>query len=96
MAIDEKTVRKVARLSRLALPEDRVAAMAEELNAILAWVEQLNEVDVTGVEPMTSAVPGAALPMRDDVVTDGNAPARVLKNAPRSEDGFFVVPKVVE
>lgn len=96
MAIDEKTVRKVAKLSRLALPEDRVAPMAQELSAILAWIEQLNEVDVEGVEPMTSAVEGAALPMREDVVTDGNNPPRVLKNAPRSEDGFFVVPKVVE
>ncbi|MGE3142874.1 MAG: Asp-tRNA(Asn)/Glu-tRNA(Gln) amidotransferase subunit GatC [Hyphomonadaceae bacterium] len=96
MAIDENTVRKVARLSRLALPEARVAAMAHELNAILAWIEQLNEVDVDGVEPMTSAVEGARLPMREDIVTEGGDPARVLKNAPRSEDGFFVVPKVVE
>lgn len=96
MSIDEKTVRKVAKLSRLALPEDRVAPMAQELNAILAWIEQLNEVDVEGVEPMTSAVEGAALPMREDIVTDGDNPARVLKNAPKSEDGFFVVPKVVE
>ncbi|MET0183292.1 MAG: Asp-tRNA(Asn)/Glu-tRNA(Gln) amidotransferase subunit GatC [Caulobacterales bacterium] len=96
MSIDEKTVRKVAKLSRLALPEERVPAMAKELNAILAWIEQLNEVDVEGVEPMTSAVEGASLPLREDVVTDGDNPARVLKNAPKSEDGFFVVPKVVE
>jgi aspartyl-tRNA(Asn)/glutamyl-tRNA(Gln) amidotransferase subunit C len=96
MAIDEKTVRKVARLARLALPEDRVAPMADELNAILAWIEQLNEVDIADVAPMTSAVEGAKLPLRDDVVTDGDNPARVLKNAPKSEDGFFVVPKVVE
>ncbi|MGE0829114.1 MAG: Asp-tRNA(Asn)/Glu-tRNA(Gln) amidotransferase subunit GatC [Hyphomonadaceae bacterium] len=96
MSIDEKTVRKVARLARLALPEERVGPMVQELNTILAWIEQLNEVDVEGVEPMTSAVAGAKLPMREDVVTDGNDPARVLKNAPKAEDGFFVVPKVVE
>ncbi|MGE0044281.1 MAG: Asp-tRNA(Asn)/Glu-tRNA(Gln) amidotransferase subunit GatC [Hyphomonadaceae bacterium] len=96
MSIDEKTVRKVARLARLALPEERVAPMAAELNGILAWIEQLNEVDVEGVAPMTSAVEGVTLPMRDDVVTDGNNPSRVLANAPKAEDGFFVVPKVVE
>jgi len=96
MSIDEKTVRKVAKLSRLALPEDRVAPMAAELNSIMAWIEQLNEVDIEGIEPMTSAVEGLTLPMRDDVVNDGGDPQRVLKNAPKSEDGFFVVPKVVE
>ena len=96
MAIDEKTVRKVAKLARLALPEERVAPMAQELNGILAWIEQLNEVDVGGVAPMTSAVEGLKLPMRDDIVTAGADPTRVLKNAPKSEDGFFVVPKVVE
>ena len=96
MSIDEKTVRKVARLARLALPEARVAAMAAELNGIMAWIEQLNEVDVDGVEPMTSAVEGLSLPMREDVVTESDAPERVLKNAPKSEDGFFVVPRVVE
>jgi aspartyl-tRNA(Asn)/glutamyl-tRNA(Gln) amidotransferase subunit C len=95
MAIDEKTVRKTARLARLALPEERVAAMAGELSGILAWIEQLNEVDIDGVEPMTSAV-AATLPMRDDKVTDGDDPERVLKNAPKAEHGFFVVPKVVE
>jgi len=95
MAIDENTVRRVAHLARLALPEDRVAPIAAELNGILAWIEQLNEVDIDGVEPMTSAV-AMQLPMRADVVTDGGAPARVLANAPKSEDGFFVVPKVVE
>ena len=96
MSIDEKTVRKVAKLARLALPEDRVAPMAAELNGIMAWIEQLNEVNIDGVEPMTSAVEGLSLPMRDDVVTDGDDPQRVLKNAPKAEDGFFVVPKVVE
>jgi aspartyl-tRNA(Asn)/glutamyl-tRNA(Gln) amidotransferase subunit C len=96
MSIDEKTVRRVAHLARLALPEERVAPMAAELNGILAWIEQLNEVDVEGVAPMASAVEGAKLPMRADVVTDGDNPARVLANAPKAEDGFFVVPKVVE
>jgi aspartyl-tRNA(Asn)/glutamyl-tRNA(Gln) amidotransferase subunit C len=96
MSIDEKTVRKVAKLARLALPEERVKPMAAELNGIMAWIEQLNEVDIDGVEPMTSAVEGLSLPMREDVVTEGADPARVLQNAPKTEDGFFVVPKVVE
>jgi aspartyl-tRNA(Asn)/glutamyl-tRNA(Gln) amidotransferase subunit C len=95
MAIDEKTVRKTARLARLALADERVAPMARELSGILAWIEQLNEVDVEGVEPMTSAV-AASLPMREDKVTDGGDPDSVLKNAPKAEHGFFVVPKVVE
>ena len=94
--IDEQTVRKVAKLARLALPEERVAPMANELSNILTWIEQLNEVDIEGVEPMTSAVEGLSLPMREDAVTDGANPDRVLANAPKSEDGFFVVPKVVE
>jgi aspartyl-tRNA(Asn)/glutamyl-tRNA(Gln) amidotransferase subunit C len=96
MAIDAKTVRKVARLARLNLPDERVEPMVAELNGIFAWIEQLNEVDVEGVAPMTSAVEGAKLALRDDVVSDGDDPSRVLKNAPKSEDGFFVVPKVVE
>lgn len=96
MSIDEKTVRKVAKLARLALPEERVKPMAAELNGIMAWIEQLNEVDIDGVEPMTSAVEGLSMPMREDVVTDGDNPQRVLANAPKTEDGFFVVPKVVE
>lgn len=95
MAIDENTVRRVAHLARIALPEERVTPMAAELNGILAWIEQLNEVDVDGVQPMASAV-DVALPMREDVVTDGGDPRKVLANAPKSEDGFFVVPKVVE
>jgi len=95
MSIDEKTVRKVAKLARLALPEERVAPMAKELNGIMAWIEQLNEVDVDGVEPMTTPV-AMTLPMRDDVVSDGNIRDQVLANAPKTEDGFFVVPKVVE
>ena len=96
MAIDKETVRKVARLARIAEPEERLEPLARELSGILKWIEQLNEVDIEGVEPMTSAVEGLSLPLREDVVTDGADPARVLKNAPKAEDGFFVVPKVVE
>ncbi len=95
MAIDAATVRKVARLARIAEPEARLESLASELNGILAWIEQLNEVDTDGVEPMTSAVAMAA-PLREDVVTDGGDAAKVLSNAPKSVDGFFVVPKVVE
>jgi len=95
MAIDVSTVRRVAHLARIETPEDRLEPLAQELNGILAWIEQLNEVDVQGVEPMTSCVE-ARLPLREDVVTDGGDPERVLRNAPKSADGFFVVPKVVE
>lgn len=95
MAIDAATVRKVARLARIAEPEDKLEGLAKELNGIMAWIEQLNEVDTDGVEPMTSAVHMPA-PMREDVVTEGGDPAKVLSNAPSSTAGFFVVPKVVE
>ena len=95
MAIDAATVRKVARLARIAEPEDRIEPLAKELSGILAWIEQLAQVDTDGVEPMTSAVAVAA-PMREDVVSDGGDSARVLSNAPRTVGGFFVVPKVVE
>ena len=95
MAIDAATVRRVAHLARIKTPEDRLEPLAEELNGILAWIEQLNEVDVTGIEPMTSNV-AQPLRLRDDVVSDGDRVADVLGNAPRSADGFFVVPKVVE
>lgn len=95
MAIDAATVRKVAKLARIREDEDRLEPLARELSAILSWIEQLGEVDVEGVEPMASAV-HATLPLRDDVVTEGGDPARILANAPRSADGFFIVPKVVE
>ncbi|RAK69153.1 Asp-tRNA(Asn)/Glu-tRNA(Gln) amidotransferase subunit GatC [Phenylobacterium kunshanense] len=95
MAIDAATVRKVARLARIAEPEDRLEPLAKELSGILNWIEQLNEVDTNGVEPMTTSV-ATTLPMRDDVVTDGGDPAKVLANAPKSAKDFFVVPKVVE
>jgi aspartyl-tRNA(Asn)/glutamyl-tRNA(Gln) amidotransferase subunit C len=95
MAIDAATVRKVASLARIREPEARLESLAKELSGILSWIEQLNEVDVQGVEPMTSAV-AAKLPMREDMVSEPGDAARILANAPRSENGFFVVPKVVE
>ncbi|MEL7042037.1 MAG: Asp-tRNA(Asn)/Glu-tRNA(Gln) amidotransferase subunit GatC [Pseudomonadota bacterium] len=95
MSVTKDDVRKVARLSRIAVPEDKLEPLADELNGILDWIEQLNEVDIDGVEPMTSVVE-ATLPMREDVVTDGNIQDQILVNAPKSDEGFFVVPKAVE
>jgi aspartyl-tRNA(Asn)/glutamyl-tRNA(Gln) amidotransferase subunit C len=95
MAIDAETVRKVARLARIREREDRFEPLAVELHGIIQWIEQLAQVDTDGVEPMTSAV-AVTLPMRDDVVTEGGDASAILANAPRSRDGFFVVPKVVE
>ncbi len=95
MAIDAATVRKVARLARLAQPEETLEKLAGELNGIMNWIEQLNEVDTDGVEPMTSVVQ-VPTPMRADVVTEGGDPEVVLSNAPRRAGNFFVVPKVVE
>jgi aspartyl-tRNA(Asn)/glutamyl-tRNA(Gln) amidotransferase subunit C len=95
MSVDDKTVRRVARLARLKVADADVPRLAGELNSILAFVEQLNEVNVTGVEPLTSVV-NQAMKMRDDVVTDGGYPNDVTVNAPASEDDFFMVPKVVE
>jgi len=95
MAIDAATVRKVARLARIRVEEDRLEGLAAELSGILAWIEQLNEVDTEGVAPMASTE-AVSLPMREDVVTDGGDAAVILANAPKSDRGFFVVPKVVE
>jgi aspartyl-tRNA(Asn)/glutamyl-tRNA(Gln) amidotransferase subunit C len=95
MSVDKDTVRRIARLARIALDEGRVEPMARELNGIMAWVEQLNEVDVAGVEPMTSVV-AQKLRMREDVVTEGGTADALMANAPGGEDHFFVVPKVVE
>ena len=95
MAIDAATVKKVARLASIRIAEDRLEPLAAELSGILAWIEQLNEVDTEGVAPMASTE-AVTLPMREDVVTDGGDPAVVLANAPRAERGFFVVPKVIE
>lgn len=95
MSVDKDTVRRIARLARIALEEERVEPMAAELNGIIAWVEQLREVDVEGIEPMTSVV-AHNLRMREDKVTAGGDAAAITANAPMSEDNFFVVPKVVE
>jgi aspartyl-tRNA(Asn)/glutamyl-tRNA(Gln) amidotransferase subunit C len=95
MSVDKDTVRRIAKLARLALDEGRVDSMAQELNGIVTWMEQLNEVDVTGVAPMTSVVE-QTLKMRDDLVTEGGNADALMANAPGSEDHFFVVPKVVE
>jgi aspartyl-tRNA(Asn)/glutamyl-tRNA(Gln) amidotransferase subunit C len=95
MSIDIDTVRKIAGLAQIDEPEERLGALAAELSRIMAWIEQLNEVDTDGVRPMTTPV-DTPLPMREDVVTDGADAAAVLANAPKSRGGFFVVPKVVE
>ena len=95
MAIDKETARKVAHLARIAVPEDELPALAGELSAVLAFMEQLNEVDVRGVEPMTSVTP-MRLKRRQDRVSDGGIQAEILKNAPDAREGFFAVPKVVE
>jgi len=95
MSVDKDTVRRIARLARLKIEEERVEPMMQELNGILAWVEQLKEVDVEGVAPMTSVVE-QRLKMRDDVVTEPNNADALMANAPGGEDHFFVVPKVVE
>jgi len=95
MSVDQKTVRHIARLARIAVRDDELEALEKELNGILDWVEQLAEVDVEGVEPMTSAVE-TAMKMRDDVAAVQNLQKEVTRNAPGAEDGFYVVPKVVE
>jgi len=99
MSVDKETVRKVAKLARIAIPEERLEPLTEELNGILKWIEQLNEVDVAGVDPMTSTV-DVKLPMREDVLqegpTGGGQADNVVANAPKTEDHFFIVPKVVE
>ena len=95
MALDAATVRKVAKLASIHIEEARLEPLAAELNGIMAWIEQLNEVDTDGVAPMASTE-AVTLPMREDVVTDGGDPAVVLANAPKSDRNFFVVPKVVE
>lgn len=95
MSVTKDDVRKVARLSRIAVPDEKLEALASELDGIMGWIEQLNEVDVEGVEPLTSVVE-TSLPMRTDEVTDGNRQDEVLANAPKSEEGFYVVPRSVE
>jgi len=95
MSVDAETVRRVAHLARVAVAEDEVENLRGELNAILAFVERLAEVDVTGVEPMTSVTP-MTMKMREDEVTDGGIVDAIMANAPAREDHFFAVPKVVE
>jgi len=95
MSVDKDTVRRIAKLARIALDEGRVEPMAQELDGIMTWAAQLNEVDVTGVAPMTSVV-AQTLKTRDDVVTEGGTADALMANAPGGEDHFFVVPKVVE
>jgi len=95
MSIDIDTARKVAKLARIRVEEADLPALAKELSGILGFMAQLDEVDVTGVEPMTSVTP-MRLKRRADVVTDGDMQAAVLKNAPDAREGFFAVPKVVE
>jgi len=95
MAVDAATVRRIAHLARIAIAEEEVEHLKGELNAMLAFVEQLSEVNVEGVEPMTSVTP-TAMKKRADAVTDGGIPDDILKNAPAAEDHYFVVPKVME
>jgi aspartyl-tRNA(Asn)/glutamyl-tRNA(Gln) amidotransferase subunit C len=95
MSVDTAIVRHIAKLARIAMSDGEVEALVPELNNILGWVEQLQEVDVSGVEPMTAVIPNT-LRMRDDVVTDGGIRDLVLANAPAAEHGFFAVPKVIE
>jgi aspartyl-tRNA(Asn)/glutamyl-tRNA(Gln) amidotransferase subunit C len=105
MSLDKDTVARIARLARLKVPDEELAPLAGELSGILAWIEQLNEVDTKGVEPMSS-VSDVTLPMREDKVTDGGIAEKILANAPsgavyiesadKNTGGFFIVPKVVE
>jgi aspartyl-tRNA(Asn)/glutamyl-tRNA(Gln) amidotransferase subunit C len=95
MALDKATVAHIAALARIRLSDAELEPLAGELSHILDWVEQLNEVDTTGVAPMASAA-AATLPMRDDEVTDGGCPDAILRNAPQAARGFFTVPKVIE
>jgi aspartyl-tRNA(Asn)/glutamyl-tRNA(Gln) amidotransferase subunit C len=95
MALDKATVAHIATLARIRLSEEELEPLANELSHILTWVDQLNEVDTSGVAPMASAA-AASLPMRIDAVTDGGCREAILGNAPRASRGFFTVPKVVE
>jgi aspartyl-tRNA(Asn)/glutamyl-tRNA(Gln) amidotransferase subunit C len=95
MSLDPATVCRIASLARIRVEPAEIAALQTELNSILGWIEQLNEVDVEGVEPLSGAV-HMALKMREDVVTDGGYPEKILANAPERIGDFFAVPKVVE
>lgn len=95
MSLDPATVRRIATLARIRVEDSEIPTLQAELNGILGWIEQLNEVNVDGVEPLTGGA-RMALKMRDDVVTDGGYPEKVLANAPDRADNYFAVPKVVE
>ena len=95
MSVDAATVKRIGRLARIRIEESEVATYQDELNAILGFVEQLGEVNVEGVEPMTSVTP-MQLRRREDKVTDGGYAEKIVRNAPLTEDNFFMVPKVVE
>ena len=95
MSVDQNTVRRIARLARIRVGEEDLPRLESELNAILQWIEMLGEVNTDNVEPLTSVV-AMKMKMRDDVVTDGAIPGLVTANAPKSDDNFFMVPKVVE
>ncbi len=95
MSVDSATVRHIARLARISVSDEEVARLAPELSNILGWIEQLQEVDVEGVQPMTAVIPNT-LRLREDKVTDGGIRDKVLSNAPVAEHGFFAVPKVIE
>ena len=95
MSVDTAIVRRIAKLARIAVTDGEVEALVPELNNILGWIQQLQEVDVSGVEPMTAVIPNT-LRLREDAVTDGGKREEVLKNAPVAEHGFFAVPKVIE
>ena len=95
MSVDAATVRRIAHLARIAVKDDEVGHLKGEINDVLAFVEQLSEVDVSGVEPMTSVTP-MAMKKREDVVNDGGIAEDIVRNAPATEDNFFLVPKVVE
>ena len=95
MSVDAATVKRIGRLARIRIEENEVAGYQTEINAILGFIEQLAEIDVDGIEPMTSVTP-MNLRRRDDVISDGGYADKIVKNAPLSEDNFFMVPKVVE
>jgi aspartyl-tRNA(Asn)/glutamyl-tRNA(Gln) amidotransferase subunit C len=95
MSVDAATVRRIAHLARIAVAEDEIEHLRGELNAMLAFVEQLSEVDVAAVEPMTSVTP-LAMKQRQDVVTDGGIAGQIVQNAPETDDNYFLVPKVIE
>jgi aspartyl-tRNA(Asn)/glutamyl-tRNA(Gln) amidotransferase subunit C len=95
MSVSSEQVRHIAKLARIAMSEDEIEKLVPELNNILGWVEQLGEVDTSGIEPLTAVI-DQKLRLRDDVVNDGNIRDEVLANAPEAQHGFFAVPKVIE